>query len=204
MDLEINIFSVPTFISVWSLSLVLFFTFDAFFYIKLNYRNAPRILYFFYGFLAALGIIFSIAIHEFGHAITAYLFGVDVVKASLSFWGANITHKEVGAPLVYLAISLAGPLTNYLLSILLLVVARFLKEGHGENAVQYVSLINWRLGKFNLLPIPPLDGGHVIVALGWMIIGSLERGQNMSLIVGFLFVGYIALKWLIHRKRRVN
>ncbi len=73
-------------------------------------------------------------------------------------------------------VSLAGPLTNFLLCMIFAVIARWMvDQGRGiggtfDNAtgdvlleiVFYFSLINLLLGLFNLLPIPPLDGSALV------------------------------------------
>ena len=73
-------------------------------------------------------------------------------------------------------VSLAGPLTNFLLCMVFALIARWMvDQGRGiggtyDNAtgdlllenVFYFSLINLLLGLFNLLPIPPLDGSALI------------------------------------------
>ena len=68
-------------------------------------------------------------------------------------------------------VALAGPLMNYLLtflSILALHVTPLLPgEAHGYvlNFLGVFIMANLALGTFNLLPIPPLDGGRVMVGL---------------------------------------
>jgi Zn-dependent protease len=71
-------------------------------------------------------------------------------------------------------VSSAGPLSNLLLGLVCAVIAgilfRFAPEavGPGSAANALLSrfmLVNAGLAVFNLLPIPPLDGGHVAEAL---------------------------------------
>ena len=64
-------------------------------------------------------------------------------------------------------VSLAGPLLNYLLAFLsLLVFGLSGLYGHGFGEwFSYLALINIGLGTFNLIPFPPLDGSHVLEEL---------------------------------------
>jgi Zn-dependent protease len=71
-------------------------------------------------------------------------------------------------------VSSAGPLSNVLLglvaAVLLGVLARFAPEavrpgGPGEELLWRFMSVNAGLAVFNLLPIPPLDGGHVADSL---------------------------------------
>jgi|WetSurMetagenome_2_1015567.scaffolds.fasta_scaffold06914_9 Zn-dependent protease len=70
-------------------------------------------------------------------------------------------------------ISLAGPGSNALLAILLsltyTVVMHFFPGYHNrtmltvDNIFMYAIYINWGLFVFNLIPIPPLDGSHLLL-----------------------------------------
>jgi len=71
-----------------------------------------------------------------------------------------------------LKIALAGPMANaitaMLLSIIFALVSR-LYPGYHSNTVQilfevflYAIYINWGLFVFNLIPLPPLDGSHLL------------------------------------------
>ncbi len=77
------------------------------------------------------------------------------------------------------AIALAGPLMNFILGIIFAIVCgklmgnlSFMLQTQGKslqhfifNLVLYTSLINFGLGVFNLIPIAPLDGSHVLAVL---------------------------------------
>jgi Zn-dependent protease len=84
-----------------------------------------------------------------------------------------------------MVVAAAGPAMNFLLAYLAtLVLVGLLPEAHGEESVLdgfAMSFIQFNLvlGLFNLLPIPPLDGGRILVgvlpealALQW---AKLER-----------------------------
>ena len=75
-----------------------------------------------------------------------------------------------------LYVSLAGPATNLALMLVAAIVARLLYQ-NGPNVLFYDQLplgtriiftfavVNLLLGLFNLLPIPPLDGGQIFPAI---------------------------------------
>lgn len=84
----------------------------------------------------------------------------------------NITiDKRLGAILV----ALAGPVSNLILAALLLMVLRVFPSAPGtiqgsllvfwERMIEIFVYINVLLFVFNLIPIPPLDGSHILFAL---------------------------------------
>lgn len=95
-------------------------------------------------------------------------------------------------------VAAAGPMTNFVLAFISAIlfhvlflfpqaVALVLKE-----MLQFSLLINVMLGVFNLLPLPPLDGGRVAVGLLPDVIANpLARLEPWGIII--LFGGFIIL-----------
>jgi Zn-dependent protease len=69
----------------------------------------------------------------------------------------------------HMIVAAAGPAMNLvfaiLLSVILLVVRRFYPSEGFANAIEFVISMNLGLMMFNLLPIPPLDGGAVLAGI---------------------------------------
>jgi Zn-dependent protease len=62
-------------------------------------------------------------------------------------------------------VSLAGPLSNFLVAIIFSLMVRFLPN---SNFTQFLSIIifaNLLLAIFNLIPIPPLDGSKILFSI---------------------------------------
>lgn len=71
--------------------------------------------------------------------------------------------------------SLAGPVSNLIMCIIFLLFYKFISSSNHEFAGQYQELfmkmsrggfyLNFTLFAFNLLPVPPLDGSRVLIAM---------------------------------------
>lgn len=164
--------------------------------------------------LAVATIIFiALPVHEYAHAAAAVALGdptpriqgrltlnplphIDpmgaILIALVGFgwarpvqWNpANITiDRKLGSIIV----SLAGPLSNLALAILAALIFRMAGVGSGFFAefVVFFVQINVLLFVFNLLPIPPLDGSHVLFAL---LPGDNFRLQMQLSQYGFLIL----------------
>jgi Zn-dependent protease len=165
---------------------------------------------------AAATIIFvSFPVHEFAHAATAVALGDQTPRrqgrytlnplAHIDWLGAllvvvvgfgwarpvqwnpnNITiDRKVGSILV----ALAGPVSNLLLAIIAAIV---IKNVEGRLLQEYIFdfiQINVYLFVFNLIPIPPLDGSHVLFAL--------LPGNNFELQMQLSRYGFLILMLVI-------
>jgi len=72
----------------------------------------------------------------------------------------NFRNPRSGALLV----SLAGPISNFLFAWIVAIILRTVPLGSDllSEIMSYTIFINLALGVFNLIPIPPLDGSHVL------------------------------------------
>lgn len=122
------------------------------------------------GFLLLLGILFwldegvgllpwgllACALHELGHITASAALNGAVRELSLTAVGAEL-RIDYDVPLTYgqdSLVALAGPAANLLFGTLALYL-------HWELA----AAVSLTIGGFNLLPIPPLDGGRVLYGL---------------------------------------
>lgn len=106
----------------------------------------------------------------------------------------NLRVKKWGGALV----ALAGPVSNIILAILVAVILFFLDPSVVlTHLLEIVILTNITLAVFNLVPIPPLDGHHILFA---MLPHSMSHIADFLRRYGFIFViGFILWGWrLIH------
>lgn len=163
--------------------------------------------------LAVAGIILlALPVHEFAHAFVAVQLGDPTPRYQGRYTLNPLRHIDpIGAVLIALVgfgwakpvqwnprnvtieprlasilVSVAGPLSNLLLAFLSLLISQLLGVG-GVLAgfLTTFATINVLLFVFNLLPIPPLDGSHVLFAL---LPGDTRRLQFYLMQYGMLIV----------------
>lgn len=149
------------------------------------------------GLVIMAGILVSILLHELGHAVAGWLFGVRVTHIELTALG-GLAHFERALPASILArstISLAGPAANLILWIGLQSLGNSAMLSDKDMlAMTMLTLagINFYLLVFNLLPAFPLDGGHTLDA--WLG-GVLKPGWPVRIVatLGLLVAAYLAV-----------
>ena len=140
--------------------------------------------------------VIGLTVHEFSHAFCAYKLGDKTAKLDGRLTLNPLKHIDwMGFILIVIAgfgwakpvvfnpdnlkhkhrdeilISIAGPLSNFILALLFFVIARLLyfsdffsatKLGLDViNMIMIWGVINFSLFVFNLIPLPPLDGSHI-------------------------------------------
>ncbi len=162
--------------------------------------------------IAVIMIIFvALPVHEFAHAAAAVALGDDTPKRQGRYTLNPLPHIDpMGAVLIALTgfgwakpvqwnprnitidpklgsiiVSFAGPLSNLLLAAVAAAVIRLglVESGFVFSALLYFIQINVLLFVFNLIPIPPLDGSHILFAL---LPGDNYRLQMQLSQYGFL------------------
>ena len=104
----------------------------------------------------------------------------------------NLSNRRTGP----VKVALAGPATNILVAVLVGLVVRFLPGSLAGGVIgdllKFIVQINLLLAFFNLIPIPPLDGHWVLLALlpnrFQRFRYFLQHGSWLFLIVIILFI----------------
>ncbi|WP_375754530.1 site-2 protease family protein [Corallococcus exercitus] len=146
--------------------------------------------------LSWMFIVFvSVLVHELGHAVAFRFFGYQP-SVDLVFMG-GVTRPNTDAPLPWhkdVVSSFAGPLAGLTLGVLCWAVLLQVK-GRSEVADFFLGnffFANMVWAVLNLLPVPPLDGGHISTALATRMFG--RRGFIVSHVLALgLCVGVVLL-----------
>lgn len=171
-------------------------------------------------------LIFSVVVHEVSHGLMAEKFGDDTARKAgritlnplphidpvasilmplLIGIGAakpvpvdfeNLRPKRLGMALV----SFVGPLSNFLLALVFLILIRLgLTTEFSYLVLSHGVFLNILLGVFNLLPIPPLDGSKIILAFApENIRNNILRYESYGFIVLAILVFSGLISFLIN------
>jgi Zn-dependent protease len=147
------------------------------------YPGRALALYWLLGFVASFLLFASLLAHEFGHAVVARWRGLLVHRVSLFVLGGlvEIDFLDSG-PDDELLVALAGPATSLAMGGIFAIfwlVARPLGF-YVAGLATYLTFCNVLLAGFNLMPGLPLDGGRVLRAGLWRLLGCHDRATWWS------------------------
>lgn len=127
-------------------------------------------------------VFVSILIHELGHALMARGFGYESSIVLYSMGGMTIWQPNRAVPeRQRIFISAAGPLAGFTLGALVWAVWQSLPPDADywvHFAARELLWVNVGWGVLNLLPILPLDGGHIMLSMIQAVRGP--RGARLA------------------------
>ena len=185
-----------------------------------GFRQDSGIAGTFYGLALVLSIFLLVLLHELGHSMMAHEYGLRVRDITLvPFGGIARIEQMPSRPRAEAMISLAGPLVNLAIALLLLPVLLMVGLAGGSNSIQdfaqfglgdvsltgflfYLLLANLTLAIFNLLPAFPMDGGRILRAGVTPFMGrqgattiAVSIGITLGILIGIL--GLLSGEYLI-------
>ncbi len=135
--------------------------------------------------------VVAVLLHELGHAFAARAAGA-APRIELSGFGGLTTFSLVERPsrLRSLGISAAGPFSGLVIGGALLLVVRYIDIDPASTAAFVIEVgvfvtLGW--GVLNLLPILPMDGGHILAEL---LPGQPDKRERLAAV---LSIGLAAL-----------
>jgi Zn-dependent protease/predicted transcriptional regulator len=160
--------------------------------------------YWIMGAFGAIGIFFSIVVHEFSHSVVARRFGLPIRSITLFiFGGVAQMEEEPPSPRAEFFMAVAGPLVSIGLGFffwLVLLLGRYQNWPVAVTGVfRYLRTINFILAGFNLLPAFPLDGGRILRAALWKGRNNIRRATRIASRIGggfgiaLIVLGFISI-----------
>jgi Zn-dependent protease len=150
-------------------------------------------------------VFVSVLAHELGHAFTARAFGMRPAISLYSMGGLTMWRSSRAVPHSQrIAISLAGPFAGFAFAAVVLILTQTTSTEQlpllARVAIFDLLWVNVVWGAVNLLPILPLDGGHVMRSIVQSVRGFADEitPRKISVVTGGLLVLlalYLGMWW---------
>lgn len=141
-------------------------------------------------FISTLSLYLSTVVHELGHSLVARARTIPVQAITVSLFGGNadIKQDEQG-PLDEFFISLAGPIVSGVVAGIAVACLKFVPNQSPPLSLflEALFLLNGWLAVYNLLPVPPLDGGRSLRGLLRHLRRDAVWATNVAVTVGRVF-----------------
>ena len=155
--------------------------------------------------LIFVGIIFpSVLLHELGHAASTRYFGLGPAMIELHGMGGTTRRARAGTTWQSIAVTAAGPGAGLMLGLPLLALFIWgppMPHALAESALVSLIWVNVGWSLLNLMPILPLDGGHLL--LSFVSLVSSRWALPVAGTVGLLIAGsatvwaFLADEWFL-------
>lgn len=165
-----------------------------------------------FAFAVGVSLLFfgSIVLHEFGHAIVARRNGIGILGIELWMLGGLASlDRDPDSPGVEFRVAAAGPAVTGIVAAACLGAAFAWNPDEARDAVSFVTapggdpwlasltwlgVVNAVLLVFNLVPAYPLDGGRILRAIAWKVMGNRRKATvlagQLGRGFGWLLIGY--------------
>jgi Zn-dependent protease len=155
---------------------------------------------FLWNVLEYLSLFLIVLLHEFGHALACRQVGGNANQIILWPLGGVAYVDPPPRPGATLWSIAAGPLVNVVLLFLLSLAGMVMRQSgwpaelpNANALLRAVWYINLVLLVFNLLPVYPLDGGQILRALLWFVLGR-SRSLIVASVLGLAgAIGFLLL-----------
>ncbi|MGB6483860.1 MAG: site-2 protease family protein [Candidatus Acidiferrales bacterium] len=136
----------------------------------------------------------SIIFHELSHSIVAMHYKIPVTSITLFvFGGLSSISREAESAKQEFNIAIAGPLSSFFLGgVFLLIYAYSPPSGVVQTISGWMSVLNFILGAFNLVPGFPMDGGRVLRSIIWGITKNYDKASRIASRSG-QFIAYLMI-----------
>lgn len=143
-------------------------------------------------------IFFSVLLHELGHAVTAIFFKQEA-RIQLAIFG-GFTYREGDKLKLWkeFIVVLNGPLTSIALSFFSYLALQHLSLTNAliVSLLRFSFVANFFWAVVNLIPVLPLDGGHLLSIILEGIFGF--KGVKAAIVIGLIIaIGIAALSFMM-------
>lgn len=153
-----------------------------------------------FSFQFAVSLIVCLMVHEYGHVRAMQYFGMKTKGIYLIpfLGGLALSDEKINTRWQSIVIALMGPFFGLALSLGFLLAYTIT----GEVFFAGLSVFNALLNLFNLLPVVPLDGGHVLKSISFsvnsvfglvMCVAGALLGVTVSYYFGLALLGFLLL-----------
>jgi Zn-dependent protease len=156
------------------------------------YEGLATATYWWMGVVGAIGLFFSIVLHELSHSIIARKYGLPITSITLFiFGGVAQMEEEPASPKVEFLMAIAGPIASFFLSVVFYSFAAVAESRELPVPVvgvaTYLGFLNGLIAVFNLVPGFPLDGGRVLRSALWHWKGDIRWATRIAANIGAAF-----------------
>ena len=150
-----------------------------------------------------LSLLIAFLIHELSHCIAAKLTGEQLATLEITPCGGVMTYKPGTTPskgMKGILVHSAGPVGNWL--VLLATGIPFFHQILPAEFMRSLLLANISLMLLNLLPVFPLDGGHIVFCLGYYffpVAGIIRCLSVLGMTVGLLGIAISVYGFICHQ-----
>ncbi|MFW5933764.1 MAG: site-2 protease family protein, partial [Actinomycetota bacterium] len=150
--------------------------------------------------VGAVLVVVTTFLHELAHALEARHRGLEVEAITLLlFGGVTEMHADGQTARDELAIAAVGPWVSLVCAATFGLIATYASDVLATEPARLIAevagLLGWwnlLLAVFNIVPGAPLDGGRVLRAVLWMLLGDRMRALRISVragqVLGFVLV----------------
>jgi len=146
-------------------------------------------------------ILFSVLIHEFGHALTALAFGQKAQIELVGFGGVTKREGKELKPWQEFVIVLNGPLAGFALCGACWWAQQVLIQSQPNSLPVYIFTVSFYVNMFwtilNLMPVLPLDGGKLLSIVLEYFFGV--RGPKIAFFISLLISSVLGIFFFIDR-----
>lgn len=137
----------------------------------------------------------AILVHEMAHAFVANRYNYRVYGISVGLFAGSASIDSNMAQRDSIPINAAGPISN----LLLFAIATFAQYFFVNDFITMFASINLILFIFNILPIYPMDGGHILKDFLMLNMRDRWKGARIAAIVSLVTASLLLLYCLFTR-----